>query len=105
MVVMQGGAHPQIDLVGPRAGRREAVEPRRIEHVPRRPQGPRFLVAAAAVDQAFAAVELQEPAVYAELDLARGGIVVMRAEPVRVLGELRFGHRRKNIRYRIDWQI
>ena len=105
MIVMQVRAHHQIDLVGPRAGRGEPVEPRRVEHVPRRPQRPGFLVAAAAVDQDLAAVELQQPAVHAELDLARGRIVVVGRQPVRVLGELRLGHRRENIRHRIDRQI
>ena len=102
---MQVRAHHQIDFVGPRAGRGEPLEPRRVEHVPCRPQRPRFLVAAAAVDQDLAAVELQQPAMHAQFDLARGRIVVMRAEPVGVLGELRLGHRRENIRYRINRQI
>jgi hypothetical protein len=59
-----------------------------FHHGPPRPQRPRFLIAAAAVDQDFAAVELQEPAVNAELELARMRIVVVRHEPMAVLGEM-----------------
>ncbi len=91
MIVMQMRAHHHVDLVRPRARGGEPVEPRRIEHVPPRPHRPRFLIAAAGVDQDFAAIDLQQPAMDAELEFAACRIVVIRREPMAVLGKMRVG--------------
>jgi hypothetical protein len=60
---------------------------------------------AAGVDQNLAAVELQQPAMHAELELARLRIVVVRRQPMPVLFEMSFGKFRENFRRRVDRKV
>jgi hypothetical protein len=85
VVVMQVGAHDEIDLVRPCTGGREAFEVGRVHHVPEWPPGLVLVIAAARVDQDLLLADLQEPAVHAELDQAGFRLVVIGREPRPVL--------------------
>src|SRR5664279_3326394 len=102
---MQMRAHHQVDFVRPRAGSLQPVEPRRVEHVPMRSLWARLVVAAATVDQDLAAVDLQQPAMDAELEQIAGWIVMVRRKPVAVLLEMRVGPFREQITRAVDRQI
>ena len=102
---MQMRAHDHVNFVGPCARRREAVEPRFVEHIPVRAGRPRLVIAAAAVDQNLLAVDLEQPAMDAELDLLAGDFVVVRRQPVPMLLQVGFREFRKDVGDRIDRQI
>src|SRR5262245_36872077 len=70
MIVMQVRAHDQVDLVWSRSRCGEPLKKRRVEHIPERARRPRFVVAAARVDQDLLVVDLQQPTVHAQFDEA-----------------------------------
>jgi hypothetical protein len=105
MIVMEMGAHHVVDVLGPCAGSREAIEVGLIEHVPKRPRRPRLVVAATAVDENLLAPDLHEPAVHAKLDEVLFGVVVIWRHPMHVGGGDRGIIFRKNIARTVDRQV
>src|SRR6202012_4391540 len=78
---------------------------RLVEHVPPRPQRPRFVVTATTVDQNLAAVDLQQPAMDAELELVGFRIVVIGHEPMAVLFQMRLSPGGKQLAWAVNWTI
>ena len=94
---MQVRAHHQAYFLGPRTGSGQPLEVVDVEHVPERPARLDLVVAAAGVDQDLLAADLQQPAMHAELDLSGIGVVVVRRQPMLVLGQMRIAEVRKNV--------
>jgi hypothetical protein len=102
---MQVRAHDEIDLVRPRTSGGEPVQIGGIEHVPKRPRGPRFVIAATCVDENLLLADLQKPAMHAELDEAGAGVIVIGRKPMLVLCEDLLVPFRKEITWPIHRQI
>src|SRR5262249_30356398 len=81
MIVVKVRAHHVVDVLGSRPGGSKPFEIRRVEHVPERTCRPALVVAAAAIDQDVHLPDLEEPAVYAELDETLVWIVMIRRHP------------------------
>ncbi|HEY6979555.1 MAG TPA: hypothetical protein VH499_01265 [Reyranella sp.] len=85
MIDMQVCAHHHVDLVRLDARRRQTLEIPGLHHVPLRPIGARLVIADTGVDQDTLAADLDQPAMDAELQEARGFVIVIGQEPVAML--------------------
>jgi hypothetical protein len=105
MIVMQMGAHHEVDVLGPRSRGGKPLEVGQIEHVPEGTPGLGFVVAAARVDQDLLAADLQQPAVNRQLDQSCIGFIMVRRQPGLVLGHMRVVEFRKNFARRIGRKV